>query len=280
MNPRPLLLLLPLLLLGCPKKSEPASSGAAVADQAMGAASRAEAHGVWAEMIARSDAFDPKVFDLYSSDAILKERRHDRDGSVTERTFLVAAFRPLAKRIMEAAKVSGDGATYTDVVVSQDGTRWRITANRYSTVKCTTDTEYYALMAKRESRWEVAEEFQVTHVKSQCPSDPEEARRMIGQVLTEMDGQLPKDLDGHTRLDAVEGADLSLTYRQTLTQVASSDPNLEPMKSQMYADARRQACGLTDQKQILHHGGSITYVINTSDGKKAIEVTTVEADCQ
>jgi hypothetical protein len=283
MNPRLLLLLLPVLVLGCPKKTDGAatSGGAAAAEPATPAGDgKADARAVWDEMVARSDAFDPTVFDLYSSDAVLREKRTARSGAVTERSFLVAAFRPMAARIMEAAKLTDDKATYSEIAMEPDGERWKVSAKRYAKVKCITDDDYYAILA-RDSRgaFKIVEEYQVSFTVSQCPRDPAEARRLITDLDAGMAGRLPLDVSAGVRMDAVEVDDLLLTYRQTLTDVPSTHPDLEPMKAQLYADVRRQSCGLPDLKQILHHGGSVRFVLSTSDAKKAIEVTTAEADC-
>jgi|GEM_PF-3223566 len=288
MRARLSILLLLSLALGCTKTSNTSasSSGDAVAavDTAASALtpdSKAAARATWDAMNAASNAFEPSAYDHYAPKAVLKVKRHAANGNVTERGFAVSMFLPLVDQLMESAKLLNDQATYENVTMEPDGERWKISASRYSTVKCATDPDYYALLGKADDgRWLIDEEFATVMAVSNCAPNPDEARRVLGELKAQLDPQLPLTLDDETRLDTVVVDDLTLVTTATLTNTSSTYGEMDEFLAEMRKVAMKQGCGLPSSKYVLHHGGTVRYVYMTNDDKVALDMALTSKECQ
>jgi len=277
-----LLLLVPAVAVAGPgakkkkKAKEPADSAVpAVPD------GRAEAKATFDKMVETSNAFQAETWDLYSPTSVLKTRRVLSDGTEKEQTFAVAMVRQMVPQLMAAAKLIDDRARYENIVLTADGEKWRVSADRYSTVKCRMDKEFYAVIGKGEhGSWLIEEEFGVTSGESLCPANPEEARRVLGALRDSLLPMLPLEVDSDTRLDSVAVDDLVMTYSYTLPTTPSSDPQNAEITEVVEKVVMKQACGMPSLKHALHHGGSARFIYQTSDSKPFLDKVYAKADCE
>lgn len=286
MNARSLLLLallVPAVAFAGPKAKKKKKKAKEPAESAVSVESdgKAEARAAFDKMVETSNAFEAGTYALYSSGSVLKTRRTLDDGTEKEQGFLVAMIRQMLPQLMAAAKLVDDRATYENVVMTADGERWKITADRYSTVKCQTDKEYYALLGKSDKGiWLIEEEFAVTFAASLCPENADEARRVFGALKDSITPMLPLEVDADTRLDTLVVDDLLMTYSYTLPTTASNDPKTAEFIALLENVIKKQACGLPSHKHALHHGGSARFVYQTSDAKPFLDKTYSKADCE
>ncbi len=116
-----------------------------------------------------NDAFDPAVADLYTDASNVKALRRYPGG--TDRVIEIAGaqWRSLLVSSMPLAKAKGDLSRFTNIRAEAEGDRVRVTADRYSVLKCYTDKNYYMLVAKDPTgRLYVAEEYFENQPQSDC----------------------------------------------------------------------------------------------------------------
>lgn len=116
-----------------------------------------------------NDAFDPEVANLYTDASKIKALRRYPGG--TDRVIEIAGaqWRSMLVSSMPAAKSKGDFSRFTNIRVEREGDKVRVTADRYSTLKCYTDKNYYMLVARDPTgRLYVAEEYFENQPQSDC----------------------------------------------------------------------------------------------------------------
>ena len=80
-------------------------------------------------------AYDPAVADLYSDQALIKNRRTYPDGNVRTLELPATKYKGLIRASMPAAKAAGDYSTYSNVRFAPEGDSVRVSATRYSVRK-------------------------------------------------------------------------------------------------------------------------------------------------
>lgn len=110
-----------------------AAAGAAGQDAVSAPVQAAKA--LFERYVALEQQFDPLVAELYSDEAVIKNRRTYPTGEVREVTFPAPQYKELIRTAMPLAKLRGDASTYSDCVYSEEGARVRITCSRFSHLK-------------------------------------------------------------------------------------------------------------------------------------------------
>ncbi|MCO4769673.1 MAG: hypothetical protein KDA24_06540 [Deltaproteobacteria bacterium] len=287
------LLLLPGLALAGPKKkrkkNQAPAKAAESADEAAArtptAAEDAEAkkgaRAVWDKMVELGNAHDPAVFGLYADTAIMKVTRIGVGGGERTQNFAVAIFLPLADSIMANGRLTNDLAEYKNVEINPYGDGWKVTGSLYSTVNCTTDPDYYAVLNKNEDGiWQITEEGQKSWAAIQCKADPDVAKRIIEAVKADYAGKMPMTLNDETRLDSLTSQELKLTYNQTLVNIPSGAEGLNDYVPELAVAVQKMTCSLATSKSIMHHGGSVEYVMSSNDGKRIWDANFIASDCK
>jgi ketosteroid isomerase-like protein len=82
-----------------------------------------------------ANGFDPAVADLYSDDAVIKNKRTYPTGNVRELSMPAPQYKALIRQAMPLAKARGDRSTFTDCKYEEAGEQVRITCSRYSEMK-------------------------------------------------------------------------------------------------------------------------------------------------
>jgi hypothetical protein len=108
---------------------------AVMAPQADGGDRIGRAKELFDRYIRLERAFDPAVAELYSDDAIIRNKRTYPDGQVRELTMPAPKFKQLVRAVVPLAKLRGDTSTYSDVTYTPEGDGVRIEADRYSKLK-------------------------------------------------------------------------------------------------------------------------------------------------
>lgn len=78
-------------------------------------------------------------------------------------------WKTLVMKVMPLARAQGDRSTYSNVEVSMNATKVKIKANRYSVLKCYTDTGYYMVIERQSNgAYLIVEEYSETQPQSSC----------------------------------------------------------------------------------------------------------------
>jgi hypothetical protein len=80
-------------------------------------------------------SFDLKLIELYSDDALIRNKRTYPTGQVREMTMPAQQYKDLLRQSMPLAKERGDISTYTDITYTPEGDGVRIKATRFSELK-------------------------------------------------------------------------------------------------------------------------------------------------
>ncbi len=142
-----------------------ALSGASADDSKV----QAEVKLFFDQYVELSDAFDPKIADLYSDSAMIRAYRRYPNGLNKEMELSGVQWKSLIGKVMPLAKARGDRNTFTGITISIDGIRAKIKADRYSILKCYTDKGYYMIVEQQsEGKYLIVEEYMETQPGSDC----------------------------------------------------------------------------------------------------------------
>jgi hypothetical protein len=103
--------------------------------QGLSADARSKAEQLWTRYVALEAAFDPAVADLYSDDAVIRNRRTYPTGEVREATVPAAQYKLLVRQAIPLAKARNDISRYSNCSYVADGPRVRILCARFSVLK-------------------------------------------------------------------------------------------------------------------------------------------------
>jgi len=103
--------------------------------QSLSADARAKAEQLWNRYVALEAAFDPAVADLYSDDAVIRNRRTYPTGEVREATVPAAQYKVLVRQAIPIAKAKSDLSRYSGCTYAAERERVRIVCTRFSVLK-------------------------------------------------------------------------------------------------------------------------------------------------
>lgn len=130
-----------------------------VAAVASAQASNDAAKQLFEQYVALGHAYDSTVADLYSDDALIKNKRAYPTGKVRELTLPAGDYKTLIRQAMPLAKARGDRSTYSNVKYTPEGSRVRITASRFSELKKYTSPISLLVGPSGNGRWLIYEEI-------------------------------------------------------------------------------------------------------------------------
>ncbi|MDJ0987554.1 MAG: hypothetical protein QNJ26_18590 [Desulfobacterales bacterium] len=115
------------------------------------------------------ERFDASMADLFLDSATIKNLRRYPNGLEKTMQLTGAQWKALIIKTMPLAKAKGDVSTFSEIYVSIDGKRAKIKANRYSNLKCYTDTGYYMIIERQpDSEYKIVREYTETQPNSDC----------------------------------------------------------------------------------------------------------------
>jgi hypothetical protein len=85
--------------------------------------------------VALEAACDPAVADLYADDAKIQNTRVSPDGQKRVTTMAALAYKEQIRQTMPAAKPRGDISKYSELNLTKEGDKVRVTAIRFSELK-------------------------------------------------------------------------------------------------------------------------------------------------
>ena len=113
--------------------------------------------------------FDTSIANLYLDSAIIRNLRRYPNGSEKSMQLTGAQWKALITKVMPVAKARGDKSTFSRIIISIDGKQAKIKANRYSNIKCYTDTGYFMIIERQpDSKYKIVEEYMESQPNSDC----------------------------------------------------------------------------------------------------------------
>jgi len=140
-----------------------AAASAAIAGPAQ------DARAVFDRYMALGEAFDPAVAQLYTDDAVIKGLIRYPNGTERGLKMSGAQWKKMVDAVIPLAKANNDISEYKDVRVEDIGGAIRISARRYSRVKCYWDPNHYMVLRKQpDGSMKITEEYMETQQHSDC----------------------------------------------------------------------------------------------------------------
>ena len=228
-----------------------------------------------------SHAFDPTVADMYSDEAMIHTIRKTPDG--VERTLKMdgSKWKELIISTMEISQKRGDKSEFSNIAVSMDGDVAKITASRYSTIKCFTDDKYYMRVKKQsDGVLRIIEEFSETRLESSCKTTKKDDLELfLKGVVKVTNKQSPIMIDAETKLEKASSEGKTLTFHYTLVNYTADGFNTQIFEQTMMPALLKQTCANSSLRNVVNKGGMIVFQYNGKDQNGVSSMNIKESDC-
>lgn len=119
--------------------------------------------------ITLSENFDPTLADLYADTAKIQTFRKYPHGLERSMALSGLQWKMLINKMMPIAKASNDRSKFSNIKITPIAKKYKIKADRFSTIKCYTDKGYYMVIEPKENgAFEIIEEYMETQPNSNC----------------------------------------------------------------------------------------------------------------
>jgi hypothetical protein len=191
-------------------------------------------------------------------------------------------FKGMLVELADVAKMRGDTNKYSNIQINRDGESMKISASRYSGLKCYTDNDYYMKLRQRaDGRIEIIEEFSKSPSKSACANAAENDLDLVLDATVKLSNkQLPVMVDSDTRLEKLSTDGKTMTYHYMLVNYAAKDLDATALMKLLVPTVIRQTCDQASLKSILEQGGTIAHRYNAKDNVLIGEVAVDKKSCE
>ena len=231
-----------------------------------------------------NNQFDVAVADRYSDDAKITGIRIQPDGTEKSTVFDGKKWKQLIRDLMGLAKERGDSSKYSNIKVNVnvDGETAKITASRYSVLKCYQDDEYYLVVKANDGRMEIIEEFSKGPQQSACENAPKEddLALILRATVLAVSKKLPVMLDSDTKLEKISSEGKVLAYDYELVNFLSTEVDKVAFNAGLTTNLVKQACSTPSLKSIMEKGGTLSYRYNGKDKVQVAELRVDIGNCQ
>ncbi len=226
-------------------------------------------------------AFDPTVVDMYSDEATIHTIRKTPDG--VEQTLKMdgSKWKELIISTMEISQKRGDKNEFSNIAVAMDGDVAKITASRYSTIKCFTDDKYYMRVKKQsDGVLRIIEEFSETPLESSCKTTKKDDLELfLKHVVKVANKQYPIMVDADTKLEKASSEGKTLTYHYTLVKYTADELNAQIFEQNMMPDLLKHTCADSSLRNVVDKGGMIVFQYNGKDQNGISNMNVKKSDC-
>ena len=228
----------------------------------------------FAEFETLNQQFDAAVAERYSDEAKITGVRIQPDGTEKTTEFDGKKWKQLIRDLMGLAKERGDSSKYSNVKIAVDGDTAKITASRYSALKCYQDDDYYLVVKASEERLEIIEEFSKAPQQSACENAPAEddLSLILRATVLAVSKQLPVMLDNDTKLEKISSEGKVLSYDYELVNFLSTEVDTVALNAGLTTNLVKQACSTPGLKSIMEKGGTLSYRYNGKDKRQVAEL--------
>jgi hypothetical protein len=227
------------------------------------------------------DSFDPSVTQLYSDDAVILAFRDTGDG--VEQTLKMDGkkWKELLTDSMKLAEQRGDRSEFSDIAVHVENNRAKITANRYSTIKCFHDKKYYMVIAEKgDGTMEIVEEAMESPAQSYCENGAKNDLALVLQgAVSMLNKQLPQMVDEDTKLEKASSEGNTLIYHYVLVNFPASQIDPSALQESIEPMILQQTCSAVNLKPVIDQGGSISYRYSGNDDALIVAVNVDRSRC-
>ncbi len=245
------------------------------------ALSKKEASDFFENYIKLGEKFDVSVKNLYSDDAKIHAYRRYPHGLERAMEMTGKQWKTLLEKSMPIGKKRGDISKHKNVTYTISGSKITIKADRYSVLKCYTDTGYYMVVQKNKQNLQIIEEYFETQPQSDCIQAANgNLAKLLRHTENQIKGHLPLMVDEDTRLDSVKILNNKFYYIYTLINVTSGEFNANSLSKVLRPVVLEQTCTMPNLKPLVQAGGIIAYTYKDNSGKDIVTINIEEDDCK
>jgi hypothetical protein len=246
------------------------------------AAQKSEYHEFFNKYQSLGHNFDVSVANLYSDDAQIIAVRKMPDG--IEQTLKVDGkkWKQMINDSMEIGKQRGDKSEFSDIKIVVDKNKAKITASRYSTLKCFKDTSYYMIVSKKTNgNLQIIEEFMESPVLSKCKNTAKNDLALVLQGAVKMTNkQLPVMVDSDTKLERTSSEGAMLIYHFELVNYLSTEIDAQVLEQSLKPLVIQQTCTMPNLTPVVNQGGTVSYRYNGKDKKQILVINIDKNSCK
>ncbi len=236
------------------------------------------------EFFQRYDAlyqsFDPEVIDLYSDQVVVSAVQILPDGGQRTLQLKGEQWKEMLRDSLGLAKKRGDRSEYTNIAVEhlEDGAR--ITADRYSTVKCFQDDGFHLRVRKEaDGQLRIVEAAMQSPMQTRCEGSENDVELVLQGAVDMLSKQLPIMVDQDTQLKRVSSDGKVLTLHYVLVNITVEELDLEAYAEAMRPALLQNSCTVPSFKGLIDQGGRLAYSYRDRDGREIYNLQLGAEDC-
>lgn len=229
---------------------------------------------------ALSDNFDTEIADLYSDTAKISTYRVYPHGLERSMELNGKQWKSLLTKVMPIAKAKNDKSTFSNIKITKLEKGFRLKADRYSTVKCYTDTGYHIVIEPFGRTFLIVEEYLETQPQSNCVSEDNNLGQLLENSKVQLMGHLPMMVDEETRLDSVSVDSDTFSYIFTLVSVSPDEFTPAGLIEILRPVNVNSSCKMPSLKPLIDAGAALTYTYKDKNGQKITTMTITKKDCE
>jgi hypothetical protein len=228
--------------------------------------------------------FNSKVIDFYLDDAVITSLRRLSDGEEQTFKFKGRNWKELQKRTWELSKKRNDRNYFSNVSVSIDENSGKITATRYSILKCYSDKNYYMKVKKIDNSIYITEEHMESVIESACEEEQKNSVELLLQMVAKiMSDRLPLKIDSESELHSVISDKNTLTYKYRLTRISKnelSESKVDSLNEMAATSLPIEICTDSKRLSLLKKGAVLKFVYLSRDNEVLIKKSIGMNDCK
>lgn len=224
--------------------------------------------------------FDVSFTKLYSDEANITVIRKMPDGINKTLNIKGKKWKEMITDSIEFAKQRGDKSEFSNVNIKVNDNRAKITANRYSTIKCFNDNNYSLAIEKGiDNKLQIVEEFIESPLQSSCTDKKNDIPLLLQGVVKVTNKQLPVMVDSDTRLDKVSSESSTLIFHYTYIKLLSTEFDVAVLEQNLRPLFNQRSCTKPNLKPIIKQGASISYRFSGKDKKQILTIDVNANSC-
>lgn len=220
--------------------------------------------------------FDSSISQLYENDAKITGLRKKPDGTEDKMTIDGVQWKSIIIASMEKARQVNDVSEYSNVTIAVDGDQAKISAKRYSLLKCYTDDSFYmTVKINNDDQIKIVEQFMESPAESNCKKTGTELADFLKSTVEMINPQLPAAVDAETQLIKTASNGNNLIYHYVLVNHTSQTLTPKVAEEKLAPIVVQQSCVSPNLRPILDQGGLLTYIYRGSD---AVQIAKLNVD--
>lgn len=228
-----------------------------------------------------ANSSNPAVVELYSDDAQITATRRIKTGVEQSIKIDGKRWKSMTRDMLELTRKSGAVSEYSNIRLQIEGNRAKISADRYSRLKCFHDKNYY-MVVEEDSRGElrIVREFMETRVASSCPEKKDSDLKLTLTSMARMiNRELPMMIDADTQLLRATASGNILAYHYVMVNHSSSELDIAYIDQVLRPAVVDKVCSNHEYTSILQQGGSISYRYSGNDRVQIIDIEVGHTNC-